>query len=209
MKNLLILIMCLSIHSVGFSQIVNNIDDISPYHEDLAAIRKGNQWAFINRKGEVVIDFRNDLVLNKEEDLLVETGVVSYPYPIFKDGRCLIRKLIDDVYYYGYIDTNGKDIIAPKYLNASNFNNGFALTILLSKEVVGYNEVLKKDITSSRLEEYIIDISGDLHQFLYNPRNYVPSKINKNKPPMFQSKFIAPHLIAVKNKAGTWDIYDY
>ena len=43
--------------------------------------------------------------------------------------------------------------------------------------------------------------------FLNNIRNYVPSK--NNAPPEFHSKFMAPNLVAVKNKRDKWDIYKF
>ena len=83
MKKLIILyIVILIIPIFGFTQTTKNLDYISPFHDDLAAIEKDGQWAFINTKGDIVVDFRNDLVttkLNNEE------------YPVFMDGRCLIE----------------------------------------------------------------------------------------------------------------------
>jgi len=40
MKNLVILISCLIIYSIGYSQILRDVDRVTPFHEDLAAIKK-------------------------------------------------------------------------------------------------------------------------------------------------------------------------
>lgn len=200
MKNILILIMCLTIQLAGFAQILTDIDEVSQLNEDLIAIRNGNQWGFINGEGSLVIDFRDDFVLNKNE---------TKPYPIFNDGRCLIRKSNGNQYLYGYIDIKGDKIIEPQYLNASNFKNGYAIVITLLKDTVGYNEVLKKCITTSKLEEYVIDTNGNKVKYLENPRNCIPSEVTLNKSPNFHSKFVGPHLIAVLKKDNKWDVYKF
>ena len=200
MKNLLILIMCLSIQLVGFTQVLSNIDEVSQLNENLIAIRNGNQWGFINAEGSIVIDFRDDFVLDIDE---------TKPYPIFKDGRCLIKKSNGNQYLYGYIDMNGNEIIEPQYLNASSFQDGYAIVITLLKDTVGYNEVLKKCITRSKLEEYVIDTDGNTIKYLENPRNCIPSEVTLNQPPNFHSKFIGPRLIAVLKKDNKWDIYKF
>ncbi len=119
------------------------------------------------------------------------------------------KKQIDGVNYYGYIDKNGKEIIATQYLNAANFNRGYAIVIKFAKNIIGNNDVLGKQMVSYKLEEYIIDTSGNLVKYLDNARNSIPSKIKKETPPSFYSKFIAPHLIAVKTKDKKWNIYEF
>lgn len=197
MKNILILFICLFIQSTGLSQVIANIDKVFPLTEDLIAIKKGNLWGFLNEKGLKVIDFRNDFVLNEEQ------------FPFFTDGRCLIKKRIGNKYLYGYINNEGKEVITPQYLNASKFENGYAIIIKIFTETIGYNEVLKKDINSSKLEEYIINTNGEIIKYLENPRNYIPSKVTSKIPPKLHSKFIAPHLIAVMKKDEKWDIYEF
>jgi len=200
MKKVLILIILFSFQPFGFTQILADLDEVSQINEDLIAIKKGNEWGFINKDGLLVVDFRNDFVLNNKE---------FNSSPIFKDGRCLIKKLINDEYLFGYINTSGKEVIKAQYLNATNFNYGYAIIIKLLKETIGYNEVLKKDITASKFEEFIIDVNGEIVKYLENPRNYIPSKIKPDKPPVFYSKFVAPHLVAVKKKDKKWDIYKF
>lgn len=197
MKNLLIIILCCYFNQVLISQNLKEIDFISPFSEDLAAIQKNNQWAFINGAGDIVIEFRDDLVA---------TEGASIEYPIFKEDRCMIKKLIDDNFYYGYIDENGNSVIKPQFLNVTNFNNGYAIIIKHNKTSVG-NNVLSKKIVSYKLEEYIIDTSGKIIKYLDNARSYNPSLKSRKRPPSFQSKFIGSKLIAVKNKNEKWDIY--
>ena len=203
MKKLVIFIICLNIQLISFAQIFSNIDEISPFHGDFAAIKKGDLWAIINKNGEKVIDFRNDLVLseiaNKENQSEISL------YPIVEDGRCLIKKMIDGNYYFGYINENGEEVIAPTYLNATNFSNGFAIIVKYSKDSIGYNKIFKKNLIAHKLEEYIIDTQGNLVKYLYNGRNYIEGKTDIT----IQSKFLAPHLIAVKDENNKWKIYNF
>ena len=209
MRSTTIFIIFIIFCSQGIAQIIRGVDEVTPYHEDLAAIKKENQWAFINKEGLKVIDFRDDLVSTIDEHFLDEKGISSVSYPLFKEGRCLIKKIIDGVYYYGYIDNNGKEIIAPQYVNATNFMNGYAIIIKFATIVLGENEALDKRVVSYKLEEYVIDTSGKLIKYLDNARNSIPSNLKNNIPPEFESKFIAPHLIAVKTKDQKWDIYEF
>lgn len=205
MKNLIIIIICLQFHLASFAQIFSDIDEATPFQGEIAAVKKGNQWGFINNKGTLVIDFRSDLVLTSHIDKM---GHETY-YPVFNNERCLIKKLIKDTYFFGYIDKTGTTIIKPIYLNASNFDTGYAIVIITSKDVIGYNEVLKKDIVSTKIEDYIINASGEKEKYLENPRNNNTPKTNPKTPPTFYSKFIAPNLIAVKKKDQKWDIYKF
>jgi len=209
MKRAVILIIFSIIYSFGFTQVIRDADAVTPFHDGLTSVKKNNQWAFFNKEGVKVIDFRSDLVATIEDRFIDENGMSSVSYPLFKEDRCLIRKLIDGYYHYGYIDKTGKEVIAPQYVNASNFVNGYAIIIKFAKNVLGENEVLNKRIVSYKLEEYIIDHTGKMVMYLDNARNSKPAKMKKNVRPSFESKFMAPHLIAVKTKNKTWDIYKF
>lgn len=198
------------IHSFGVAQILNDIDFVSPFHEDLAAIKKNNEWAFMNKQGKMVIHFRDDLVSSDPANELMASSKVLQKYPFFSEGKCLIKRKIDDVYYYGFIDKTGKEVIAPQFLNATNFKDGFAIIIKFETKLLGENKVLNKRMVSYKLEEYIIDSSGNLIKYLDNARNITPSNLGSNEPPpIFESKFIAPHIIAVKNNDRKWDLIEF
>ncbi len=199
-KVIILSIVFFSLHFTGFSQVLEELDAISPLNEELVAIKKGNAWAFVNEKGVKVIDFREDLVASQIDNAL---------YPTFVEGKCLIKKLLNDEYFYGYINKEGATIIEPQYLNATNFTNGYAMVIKLDKSKMGNNNVLGKEMINSKLEEYVIDASGKIIKFLDNSRGYIPSTTGAQKAPLFKSKFIAPHMAAVKNNDGKWTIYTF
>ena len=202
MKKLFLLILCFCIYSVAFAQILSVFDEVYPLQGEFAAIKKGDQWAFITKDGKMAIDFRNDLVLTNK----VNASNQTTSYPIFYDGRCLIKKLIENTYYFGFINEKGIEVIKPQFLNATNFSNGYAIVVLTAKDSIGFNQVLRKPIMSNYMEEYVIDTSGELVKYLYNPRKNVSAN-QKNGIPTIESKFIAPNLVATKTKTKKWEIH--
>src|SRR5690554_3406937 len=56
------------------AQVLTKIDDVAPLQEDLVGVKKGDAWGFINTDGELVIDYRNDVVST------------SAHYPVFNDA---------------------------------------------------------------------------------------------------------------------------
>ena len=202
MKNLFLLIICFGIHSAVFAQILSGIDEVYPLQGEFAAIKKGDQWAFITKDGKMAIDFRDDLVLTNKVNASNQTS----SYPVFYDGRCLIKKLIANTYYFGFINEKGVEVIKPQFLNATNFSNGYAIVVLGAKDSIGFNQLLKKPIMSNYMDEYVIDTSGALAKYLYNPRKNGSANY-KNGIPTIESKFIAPNLVATKTKTKKWEIH--
>ena len=200
MKKLIILLVCLFFTTENFAQMISNIDQISPFHDNLAAVKKDGKWGFINNDGVLVIDYRDDLVLSNLPD-------ANFLYPVFKDGRCLIKKLVDNKYFFGYINRLGETVVNHQFLNATNFFNGYAIIVQFTNDTIGYNKVLKKAVIANKIEEYIINTNGDKEAYLYNIRTYIPSELTIQLPPSIRSKFIAPNLVAVKKDDHTWSIY--
>ncbi|MBT8321313.1 MAG: WG repeat-containing protein, partial [Eudoraea sp.] len=112
---LIVLLSILSFTSHG--QELKDIDEVAPFSEGLAAVRVGNQWGFINEQGDLVIDFRDDLVWNKLADT-EKQDIEGIRYPVFKDGLCVIKEMLEEeeIYVYGYIDKTGAVKIKPEYL---------------------------------------------------------------------------------------------
>ena len=132
-KNVVLLVLFFIISVFGYAQNFENLDYVSSLNDGLIAIKKDTNWAFINNEGNMVINFRNDLVTTKNDD---------GDYPVFKNGRCLITKENNGILYFGYIDATGKTVIEPQFLNASNFINNEALALYLMKSEIGKNDVL-------------------------------------------------------------------
>ena len=196
MKKILIVLMFLPL--LGMSQIIENIDYISPYQEGVAAIKKGDQWAFINQEGKILVDFRNDLVPTKTDNA---------SYPIFSNDKCLIVEVKDGVNYYGYIDKSGKTIITPQFLNATNFKYEKAIALKIHKETIGFNDIFKKDVVSYHYFEVVIDEEGNTLDHLTQLAIHISPKYAKGKnPPTIKSKLISNNLAAVKDDGKKWQI---
>lgn len=197
MKHHLLFIVLLSVMPfLGFAQATENLDYISPFHNGLAAIKKDGKWAFINTKGDLVLSYRADVALStfNENDS-----------PMFYNDRCLIEEQKNGISYFGYIDTAGKVIIEPQFLNATPFNNGHALALTLIKETVAQNRALNKSIVYYKYYEVVIDLNGKMTYYL-NPSgiNVVLDRDFIREPSIITSQFIADNLVAVKRENRKW-----
>lgn len=190
--------MCISMNA----QLIQDLDRIENFNDGLAAIQKGDQWAFIDQKGQKIIDFRGDLALKKNEK-----GLVTYPK--FYHDRAMISQIKEGIHFYGYIDKTGQTVIDCQYVNATAFANEYALVMQYSKEVVGKNKLLGKDVVSYQIEEYVIDSNGKALTSGLNPRNYVPSKMKSGEAPEFTAYFIGERMIAVQGPNKKWDVYSF
>ena len=193
MKNILIVLLLLPL--IGVTQTLENIDYISPFHNEVAAVKKGTEWAFINKEGETVIDFRNDLVLTKTD---------NENYPIFNSERSLIASKKKGITYFGYIDKSGKTVIEPQFLNATNFKNDVAVVLNLVKKQLGGNELMK-NVVSYHYFEVVIEKDGKLNQYLTeDPIHITLTKEKMKNTPVITSKLISNNLVAVKANNNKW-----
>lgn len=181
------------------AQTIENIDFISPFHNNLAAIKKDGKWAFINKEGNLIIDFRTDLVITKTDD---------GDYPMFNNDRCKIVEIKAGISYFGFIDETGKIVVEPRFLNTTNFKNGTAIALEVIKKVITKNTALGKDIVNYRYFETIIDTNGKVIYYLNEEGvNVVLDKDFLRKIPVISSKYLTEDLYAIKNKNRTWNIF--
>ena len=188
----------------GMAQELEDIDEVAPFNEGLAAVRKGNQWGFINEKGDLVIDFRDDLVWNKFADTSRE-DIEGIRFPVFRDGRCLIREMLkeEEIYVYGFIDQGGNTVIKPEYLNVTEFNQGYAVGILLTKTFRGKNN-FQLNIYDYKFSEVILDQKGDI-MLLLTQRDNIQMSRRRYELPDLHAKFLSPSLAAIK-KGDNWQL---
>ena len=114
-------------NSQGDVLIIPQYDYVSTFAEELAVVTKGENDGFINRKGEVIIDFNYASCTNFAEGFSVAT-------------------LDHDT--YGFIDKTGEFIIAPTYYQLFDFSEGLAAFRLKTAGKWGFinqsNEVIIK-----------------------------------------------------------------
>jgi len=184
--------------SLGFAQNIENVDFVSPMHENMIAIKKGNQWAFIDSEGRIIINYRTDLVASNTE---------NGNYPLFKSGRCLITKKKNDISYFGYVDINGNTVIEPQFLNATNFQHDLAIVLLLKRTEISDNIALKKPVATYDYFPIVIDLSGKTVTYLVmEPTHVTLSSDYLRKPPSLDIKFISKTLVAVMNSQKKWSV---
>lgn len=199
MKKLIILLVVFMVSLLTvISQDIKNLDYISPFYDGLAAIEKNGEWAFIDTSGDIVIDYRKDLVLSN-------FGEESYP--IFNSNRCLIVKEEKGISYFGFIDKAGNTIIEPQFLNATSFNNGMAIVLQLHESVIGENDILDKRIIEYSYTKNVINVKGEAIMYLSErPTHVTLSKDYIRVPPKIDAKFISDKLIAIKHDDNKWII---
>ncbi|WP_273565660.1 WG repeat-containing protein [Maribacter halichondriae] len=184
--------------------IIEGLDEVAPFNEGLAAVRKGNQWGFIDKSGKLVIDFRKDLVWNKDADK-TRQDVMGVRYPSFKDGRCLVKELKEEgIAHYGFIDKAGKIVIEPEYLNVTEFDQGNAIGIFSRKSFRGKSEI-KVDVFDYVFTEAVVNTSGEMIWPIGERDNILMSK-RRYELPELRAKLLSENLLTVKNKDNHWEI---
>ena len=189
--------------SVGrTAQLPKNLDEVVPFHEGLAAIRVGNEWAFIDDLGSIIIDFRDDIHWNPNA-LESDDGIMGIKYPHFSNGRCIVKKEVDGITFYGFIDTKGELVIKHEFLNVRPFENGYTTGVLFDKVYRGQNE-FKLDIYDYKFHEVLMDVDGNIIDFM-NRRYNIQLKKSRYKLPEIESKLLNTNLITYK-KDGAWEL---
>ena len=172
------------------AQVIDTFDYIAPFHDGIAAVKKGNEWAFINETGVVITDFRTDFVPIRKADGL---------YPMLHDGRVLIRVSSEDHTLFGFADAKGEIIIEPQYINALNFEFGKAVVTRLIKNKLGFNKVMGKPVVSYDYQEIVIDTEGNVIAYLTEVKP-IPNVDSTNNIPNIRSKVISEQLAVTKTE---------
>ena len=205
MKNSIVFIMLLLIFPIAaYAQTENaSYDEIAPFNEGLAAVRVGNQWGFIDENAKLVIDFRDDLVWNPNADTNIP-GVLGVRYPQFKNGRCMIQELkVNNIPYYGFMDTSGEIVIQPEYLNITEFDQENAIGIYVRELFQGQNEI-KLDIVEYIFTEVVVNINGEII-WPIGEREHALTAKRRYEVPDIRAKLIGKDLLVFKTKNNKWE----
>ena len=211
MKRLQLFAVLIALPFFGFSQtlddlnkpIIGNLDEVAPFSEGLAAVRKGDQWGFIDKEGGMVIDFRNDVVWNLQESNAGDVSGVKYPQ--FKEGLCIISQLTDEgIPLYGFMNTKGETIIEPEFINITSFKNGYAVGIFGKKTFRGKNEFQLK-IYDYNFTEVVVNKKGEMIWPVQQRINIMMSK-KRFKLPELYAKMLSEDLLAIKGKDNQWKV---
>lgn len=190
---------------LAFSQNVKGIQEIAPFSEGLAAVRKGDQWGFINTEGKLVIDFRSDLVWNATADE-ARNDVRGIRQPQFRNGLVVIKKILEEeeIPVYGFMDTQGKVVIEPEYLNVTEFDGELAVGILLTKTFRGENNFQLR-IYDYKFSEVVLNPAGEIMR-LIEQRNNIQMSKRRYVLPELQAKLLGKDLLAIRGADATWEL---
>lgn len=205
MRNTILLWALMVIVTLPLSaQNLENIDEIAPFSEGLAGVRKGNQWGFINEEGTLVINFRKDVYWNKNADSS-RSDVLGIQYPTFKEGLCLITTAVEDgVPVFGFMDTKGSIVIEPQFLNLFSFENGYATGVLIDKRIKGENE-FKLKIYEYKFFDVMFKTTGEITDFFVK-RDHILMTVRRYKTPEIGAKILNDGLVAVHIPEKGWQI---
>ncbi len=186
------------------AQELENIDEIAPFSEGLAGVRKGTQWGFINGQGELVIAFRDDIYWNENADSS-RKDVLGIRYPKFSDGLCMISKSVEDgIPVFGFINTTGNSVIEPQFLNVYPFENGYTTGVLLDKTVKGENE-FKLEIYEYKFFDVLVKSSGEIAEYFQRRDNILMSS-RRYTTPKIEAKILVHRLVAHRGNNKRWQI---
>ena len=205
MKTIVTIFVVLFSLLAAHTQELDYVDEIAPFSEGLAAVRIGDEWGFIDTEGELVIDFRNDLVWHREADIK-SSDMTGISYPRFKNGLCMIKKMLEEeeINVYGFINAKGETVITPEYLNVTEFDQGYAMGILLTKTFRGKNR-FQLNIYDYKFSEVILDTTGDIMLLVTQRQNILMDK-RRYELPALTAKYLSKRLMAVKTDKNTWEL---
>ena len=185
--------------------IMDELEEVSPFNEGLAAVRKGNQWGFIDKNGTLIIDFRSDLVWSPDADTS-KADVTGIRYPKFSDGMCMTRGLSPEgIPLYGFINSKGEQIIENEFVNMTPFKEEKAIGIYAKKTFRGQNEI-KLQVFDYSFIEVLINTKGEILWPIRERDNILMSPRRFELPPL-RAKLLSETLMASKNEGNKWEIY--
>ncbi|HDZ03444.1 hypothetical protein LCGC14_0266620 [marine sediment metagenome] len=205
MKRVLILwVLALMVATPISAQVLNNIDEIAPFSEGMAAVRKGSQWGFVNEAGKLVIEFRDDIYVNPKADE-TKADILGVKYPKFNEGLCLIKNTVEDgVPVYGFIDKTGTVVIKPQFLNIYPFKDGFTTAVLFDKTIKGENE-FKLQIFEYKFFDVRVSTSGEITNY-FDKRDHIQMTVSRYEIPEIGAKILNKNLVATHNVNLSWTI---
>ena len=115
----------------------------------------------------------------------------------------MVKKEVDGIPYYGFINTKGELVIKHEFLNVRPFEDGYTTGILVDKVFRGQNE-FKLNIYEHKFHEVLMDTEGNALEFL-NRRYNIQLKTTRYQLPKIESKMLNSNLITYK-KDGAWEL---
>lgn len=183
---------------------IRDLDEVGPFSEGLAAIQKDGKWGFIDEDGNLVIDFRDDVVWDQNADES-KRDIEGIKYPKFKNGLCAIQEIKDEgIPYFGFMDTQGNIVIEPEYLNVTAFKDGRAIGIYCRRTFRGKND-FQLNIYEYAFTEVVLNTKGEII-WPISKREDISMTKRRYQMPELKASFISPDLILVKTGDNDFQI---
>lgn len=183
---------------------MSKLDEVGPFSEGLAAVRKDGKWGFIDEDGNLVIEFRNDVVWNQNADES-QGDIKAIRYPKFKNGLCAIQEIKDEgIPYYGFMDTQGNIVVEPEYLNVTAFEDGRAIGVYCRRTFRGKND-FQLNIYDYAFTEVVLNTKGEII-WPISKREDISMAKRQYQMPELKASFIAPDLMLVKTGNNDFQI---
>jgi len=205
MKNLILGIL-ISIPFMLFAQEQKEFDFVANQENGFTAVKKANNWGFLDNKGDIVVSLRSDLIHNENPEI-DKIGVEGIRYPQLIDERAIIKKQENGINYYGFINAEGKTVIEPIYLNVSNFSDGKALALKVEQERLGENQLLGKGVVSYKYDVVLINKEGEVENYLEGPFPVTIAEEKLREAPAINAKWLSENVVSVKGPNGKWKIH--
>ena len=116
----------------------------------------------------------------------------------------MIQELkVNNIPFYGFIDTSGEIVIQPEYLNITQFDQENAIGIYVRKMFQGQNEI-KLDIVEYIFTEVVVNTHGEIIWPIVEREHALTAK-RRYEIPTLSAKLIAKDLLVFKTKDNKWE----
>jgi hypothetical protein len=116
-------------------------DFAHPFSKGMAQVEVGQKWGYIDKAGRTVVQPKYDITMPFRNGL----GRVK----IFFERRPLVGVIgmegqtTEDIYLWGFVDEHGAEVFAPKFLEATDFSEGY--TFVMANDGTKLFGIIDKD----------------------------------------------------------------
>ena len=113
------------------------------------------------------------------------------------------KRKVNNIPYYGFIDTSGETVIQPEYLNITEFDQENAIGIYVREMFQGQNEI-KMDVVEYIFTEVVVNVDGEIVWPIVEREHALTAK-SRYEIPELRAKLIGTDLLIFKTKDDKWE----
>ncbi|MGH7452937.1 MAG: WG repeat-containing protein, partial [bacterium] len=146
--------------------IATQFDQAEDFSEGLARIKIGDKWGCIENTGKIIRNLQTNEIVGCSEgltraEICFDRRYIGMSF-IDNTGKIVLFDLLFDGHFaeglapvriygeWGYVDTNGKIVIAPQYYGAGDFSEGLAPVLLRGKGEMHYIDRTGKIVSNQQ-----------------------------------------------------------